>query len=480
MLTIAGRREHGAAGSYAVHNPARPAEVVQEAPAASLAQLDAAVAAARRAQAAWAALPFEERLSAVTRAAETAGVAAIERDLPRLLCREHGKVLADASFEVAAFGTFPAVFADAAREVLQVRRTPEGMSVITQEPVGVVAAILPFNWPLAVLGLKAVPALLAGNALVVKAPPSCPGAALEMVALLAQGLPDGLVAGVNAPGAEFGEALVSHPGIDLVSFTGSVATGRAVMTTAARTLKPVVLELGGNDPAILAPDVAITDGLADRLFDCVFPSSGQVCMAIKRLYAPAARVGELVAALVARGAREIVGDPLADGVTLGPVHTARSRDFVEGLLTEAAGCGARVHRTGTLRDADAHTGGYFVLPAVVEAPARETRIVREEQFAPALPVLPYDDLDDAVAQANDSEYGLSASIWTADEVLATSVAARLEAGSVWINHHGTGAVDPRVPFGGWKQSGIGRELGVEGVLAYTRPRGITRHRLPRG
>jgi acyl-CoA reductase-like NAD-dependent aldehyde dehydrogenase len=240
----------------------------------------------------------------------------------------------------------------------------------------------------------------------------------------------------------------------------------------------VVLELGGNDPAILAPDVAITDSLVDRLFECVFTSSGQVCMAIKRLYAPAGRVPELVEALVERGKRELVGDPLADGVTMGPVHTARSRDYVEGLLAEAADAGARVHRSGNLRDADHDTGGHFVLPAVVEAPPPGTGIVREEQFAPALPVLPYHDLDDAIAQSNDSEYGLSASIWTADEALATSLASRLEAGTVWVNHHGTGAVDPRVPFGGWKQSGIGRELGVDGVLAFTRPRGVTRHALP--
>jgi acyl-CoA reductase-like NAD-dependent aldehyde dehydrogenase len=477
MLTIGGRREQGAVGSYAVHNPARPAEVVLEAPVASLSQLDDAVAAARRAQPAWAALPFEQRLAAVTRAAENAAVTAVQRDLPRLLSREHGKILAEASFEIATFGFIPATFADAARTALEPRRTPEGMSCITAAPVGVVAAILPFNWPVSVLAIKAVPALLAGNAVVVKVPPTCPGAALEMAALLAAALPEGLVSALNAPGAQLGEALVGHASVDMVSFTGGVATGRAVMATAARTLKPVVLELGGNDPAILAPDVEITDALADRLFGCVFASSGQVCMAIKRLYAPAARVRDLVEALTGRGARELVGDPLGDGVTIGPVHSARGRDFVEGLIAEAAGAGACVHRAGRLRDADRLAGGYFVVPAIVEAPPPGSRIVREEQFAPALPVLPYRDLDDAVAQANDSEYGLSASVWTADDTLAMSLASRLEAGTVWVNHHGTGAVDPRVPFGGWKQSGIGRELGVDGVLAFTRPRGVTRHTL---
>jgi acyl-CoA reductase-like NAD-dependent aldehyde dehydrogenase len=451
---------------------------VLDAPAASLAQLDEAVAAARRAQPAWAALPLDERLAALTHAAEAAAAAAVERDLPRLLSREHGKVLAEASFEAATFAFIPATFADAARSAVAPRPTPEGMSCMRAEPAGVVAAILPFNWPIAVLAMKAVPALLAGNALVVKVPPTCPGAVLEMAAILAESLPPGLVSALNAPGPELGEALVGHRGVDMVSFTGGIATGRAVMATAAQTLKPVVLELGGNDPAILCPDVAIGDALADRLFGCTFASSGQVCMAIKRLYVPRARLADVVEALVARGAREVVGDPLAGGVTIGPVHSARSRDFVEGLIDEAQRAGARVHRAGRLRDEDRDAGGHFVVPAIVAAPPRDAGIVRREQFAPALPVLPYDDLDDAIAQANATDYGLSASVWTADDQLATALASRLEAGTVWVNQHGTGAVDPRVPFGGWKQSGIGRELGTDGVLAYTRPRGITRHALP--
>jgi acyl-CoA reductase-like NAD-dependent aldehyde dehydrogenase len=264
----------------------------------------------------------------------------------------------------------------------------------------------------------------------------------------------------------------------MVSFTGGITTGRAVMATAARSLKPVLLELGGNDAAILCPDVEITEALAGRLFESVFLSSGQVCIAVKRIYAPAARVRDVVDALVARGRREVVGDGAAPGVTMGPVHTARSRDFVEGLLAEAQAAGAAVHRTGQLRVEDTDSGGYFVLPAVVEGAPQSAGIVREEQFAPAVPVLPYRDLDDAVAQANDTRFGLSASVWTQDAALAASLASRLEAGTVWMNHHGTGATDPRVPFGGWKHSGIGCELGPEGVAEYTRSRAFTTHALP--
>jgi acyl-CoA reductase-like NAD-dependent aldehyde dehydrogenase len=228
----------------------------------------------------------------------------------------------------------------------------------------------------------------------------------------------------------------------------------------------------------VCPDVELTDPVIDRLFESIFLSSGQICMAVKRLYAPEQKARALIEGLVARGQREVMGDGTAEGVTMGPVHTKRSRDFVEGLLAEAESAGARVHRTGRLRAEDATSGGYFVMPAIVEGASSASSIVREEQFAPAVPVLPYRRLEDAVAHANDTTFGLSASVWTKDADLAASLAARLEAGTVWVNHHGTGATDPRMPFGGWKQSGIGRELGPEGVAEYTRSRSLTRHALP--
>jgi acyl-CoA reductase-like NAD-dependent aldehyde dehydrogenase len=275
---------------------------------------------------------------------------------------------------------------------------------------------------------------------------------------------------LNGPEAGLGEALVAHPGIDMVSFTGGVRTGRAVMAAAAATTKPLVLELGGNDPAILAPDVTVDEALAGRLFDAAFVTSGQVCMAIKRLYVHQDHMGDLVDALVARMATEVVGDGLADGVTMGPVHRAAARDRVERLVADAAARGARVHRPGSVREEDLDSGGYLVSPALVEAPPPDAAIVREEQFAPALPVLAYRDLEDAVVAANDSAYGLCASVWSDDGALAASVARRLEAGTVFVNTHGMSAMDYRAPMGGWKQSGFGLEMGIEGMRAFTRPR----------
>lgn len=480
QLVVDGKRVDGADGTYPIHNPVRPAEVVHEAPAASLAQLDEAVAAARRAAPAWGATPVEERAAALTALAEPLMAAGTDAELVALLVREHGKPLAEAAFEMFSPGGMAGIMPPLAVEALRPER-PEGGAdgpTIYRDPFGVVGVILPFNWPVGVMALKVVPSLLAGNALVVKTPPSCPGTVLEVLALVAEHLPPGVLNTLNAPGVEFGAALTVHDGIDMVSFTGGGSTGRKVMASAATRLKPVLLELGGNDPAIIAPDVEVTDALVDRLWDASMLTSGQVCMAVKRLYVPAERERDFVDALVERASRVVVGDGLADGVSMGPVHTPQAREFAEGLLADAESAGAKVHRPATVRPEDADSGGYLVSPAIVEGAPATSRVVREEQFTPLLPVLAYDDIERAVAAANDTEYGLCASVWSHDDELTGSIARRLEAGTVWINHHSIYASDFRAPFGGWKESGIGRELGADGILSYTHPRAVVRHELP--
>ncbi|MHB8680659.1 MAG: aldehyde dehydrogenase family protein [Acidimicrobiales bacterium] len=471
-LVIDGAVVAGGGGDYAVHNPARPAEVVFEAPAASTGQVDEAVAAARRAQPAWAALPVEERFALVRKAAAAAGAAVGADDLARLLTREHGKVLWEAQFDAGTIGGMADAFAPLAAEALKGRTLAGGQrqTRVVAEPHGVVAAILPFNWPVSVLGNKVWPALLMGNTVVIKAPPTCPGAVLAVAAAIAAELPPGVVNALNGPGAELGQSIVSHPGIDMVSFTGGVPTGRAVMAAAAGALTPVVLELGGNDPAVVAPDVDIDAALADKVFGATFITTGQVCMAIKRVYVPRDKVGDMVEALVERVRSEVVGDGLADGVTMGPLHRRPDQQRVQEMLDEAASKGAKVHQPATLREEAGE--GYFVSPAIVEGAPDDALIVREEQFGPALPVLGYDRIDDAVARANDTSYGLCASVWTGDTDLARDLSARLQAGTIFVNNHGTSAMDHRAPFGGWKHSGFGVELGSEGMLAFTRPKTI--------
>lgn len=474
-LVIDGSVVPGGDGSYPVHNPARPAEVVFEAPAASAAQVDAALAAARRALPGWAGLDPEERIDLVRKASAAAGAVVGRDDLPRLLTREHGKVLWEAQFDAGTIGGMAEAFAPLAVDALAGRTMGGGggrSTRVVPEPHGVVAAILPFNWPVSVLGNKLLPALFMGNTVVVKAPPTCPGAVLAVAAAFAEMLPPGVVNCLNGPGPELGGALVSHPEVDMVSFTGGVPTGRAVMQSASGALTPVVLELGGNDPAIVAPDIEIDDALVEKIVGATFITTGQVCMAIKRLYVPEAKVPAMVEALVARIGREVVGDGLADGVTMGPIHREADKRRVEAMLDDAAARGAQVHRPAELRQEDAGSGGYFVSPAIVEGASEDASIVRDEQFGPALPVLGYRDLDEAVARGNDTEYGLCASVWTGDASLARDLAGRLQAGTVFVNNHGTAAMDHRAPFGGWKHSGFGVELGPEGMLAFTRPKTV--------
>jgi acyl-CoA reductase-like NAD-dependent aldehyde dehydrogenase len=421
---------------------------------------------------------MDDRAALVTAAAQ-AGVAAVEADdLARLLTREHGKVYWEAVFDTSTMAAMATGFAPLVADALRGRSHSVGRTQVEWVPHGVVAAILPFNWPVSVMANKVLPALLTGNTVVVKAPPSCPGTVLLVAAAMAAMLPPGVLNVVNGPEAALGAALVGHPDVDMVSFTGGIPTGQAVMATAAGSTRPVVLELGGNDAAILAPDLEVDAALAGRLIDAAMVTSGQVCLALKRLYVHRDRFAATVDALVDRLSSEVVGDGLADGVTMGPVHLAAARDRVEALIAEAEHGGAKVHRPGRLRPEDAHSGGYLVSPALVEAPDPDARIVSEEQFAPALPVLPYDELDDAVRSANHSSFGLGASIWSNDEDLGARVARRLQAGTVFVNTHGLSAIDMQAPMGGWKQSGFGVELGPEGMQAFARQRVVVSHARP--
>ncbi len=343
-LTIGGRLVSGDDGTYPVCNPVRPAEVVVQAPSASLGQLDQAVAAARQAAPSWEGLGFEARVSCLQAACEQSEERFDMESASSLLTREHGKILVEAIFDMATTAGMLGALAPLMAEALQPR--PAGNATVEQVPHGVVAAILPFNWPAAVMGNKIIPALLAGNTVVVKTPPTCPGAVLELAAAIAAGLPPGVLNTLNGPTPGFGAALVAHPGIDMVTFTGGAAAGRSVLAACAQHLRPAVLELGGNDPAVIAPDLDPTEALADRLLEAAFTTSGQVCMAIKRLYLPAERLAEWRDALADRLSLAVVGDGLEEGVTMGPVHTEAARDRVEALISDAVGGGGVVGPAG--------------------------------------------------------------------------------------------------------------------------------------
>jgi len=481
VLTIGGRPAAGAVGTYPVHNPARPGEIVGHAPTADRAQLDAAVAAARAAAPEWRALDVAERVAAVARAATAAAEDLTNRDVARLYTREHGKVLSEATIEVRTGPVLASLLGEMAEAALAPERLDPASDYprLQREPYGVAALVLPFNWPLALTMTKLTSALVAGNTAVVKVPPTCPLAALALGAAFAAGLPPGVVNVLAGPGSDLAQALVTHPGVDLVSLTGGVGTGRAVMAAAAVRLTPVLLELGGNDAAIIAPDVEVSDELVERLVTATYTTGGQVCMAIKRLYAPAGRVGELADAVLARCEREVVGDGLAAETTLGPLHTAAGRNRVTALVDDAQSRGATVRAAGRIREADADAGGYFMLPTVVTGLSPDSALATEEQFGPVLPIFGYERIEDAVTAANATDFGLTASVWSGDDALADRVAGQLVAGTVSINCHGMAAQDPRLPFGGVGLSGLGRELGVDGIRAFTQPRTFVRHPVPR-
>lgn len=472
-MWIAGRAESGDA-THAVFNPVRPADTASVAPVASRAQVDSALDAARAATTGWAELTVDDRLAAVVAAVEGADDVIDGSALADLLTAENGKVVRESSLDVGSFG----LLLDAASELAPEALAPElledelGWSRISHEPWGVVAALLPFNWPITLAGLKVLPALIAGNAVVAKPPPSCPSSLLTLLAAVAERLPAGVLSTVAGP-EPLGAELVADPRVDLVSFTGGGPVGAAVAAAAGGRLAPTVLELGGNDAAILGPDAVIDQDLAGALVANALLTAGQVCMAIKRVYVHRSALPALVEALVTECSAMVVGDGADEETSLGPVHTAAARDRALAMVAEAEALGAVVHRCGSIRSGDADRGGHLLLPTIVVDPPSHAAVVAQEQFAPIIPVIPYDNPGEAIAAANNTAYGLCGSLWGFPGDEASALAARLECGTVFIDDHGMFSVDLRAPFGGWKSSGYGRELGAAGLVELTRTKTVT-------
>jgi acyl-CoA reductase-like NAD-dependent aldehyde dehydrogenase len=342
---------------------------------------------------------------------------------------------------------------------------PPFATTIVHVPVGVVTIIFPFNWPLAILGASLPYALMSGNTVVVKPPPTTPMSVVRTLRHLALALPPGVLNVVTGADAVVGPVVVGDPRVKHVLFTGSVGAGRQIMQAAAENLTRVTLELGGNDPAVVLHDAAFDEAEIERLAAATFMTTGQVCMAIKRLYVPRGRFDEVVAGLESVLARTVVGSGLDPSVTMGPLHSERQRDFVVELVSEARTAGAEVREAGTFAcDPDS---GHYLLPSLVLDPGHDLRVVAEEQFGPTLPVIPYDDEAEAIALANETWSGLCSSVWSTDEEHALGVARQLRTGVTFFNNHNATAVDERAPFGGFNQSGIGREMGREGLLEFT-------------
>lgn len=452
-MTIGGQAVSGT-DSFAVLNPAT-GDITARAPECTREELDRAMAAGLQAQDGWQADP------AARRAGLAALADAIEADiagLALLITVEQGKPLHESRSEVAdAIGDLR-YFAGVQLEPARVGGRHPAVSVI-RRPVGPVAAITPWNFPLGTVIAKVAPGLAAGCTMIVKPSPHTPLAALRLGELARGILPAGVL-NVISGSNEVGAWMTSHPVPRMVSFTGSIATGKRIAAAAAPDLKRVTLELGGNDPAIVLDDVSVAD-VAGAVFDNAFSNCGQVCVAVKRVFVPEHMHADFVEALAERARAAKVGDGQNEDTEVGPLCNQMQFDRVSELVSDAVRAGAKVAAGGR----PAGGPGYFFEPTVLSGIGDETRIVAEEQFGPAIPVLPYRDVADAVRRANGTHFGLGASVWTSDPERGAALAPSIESGTVWVNTHQSAV--PGQPFGGLKWSGIGVEGGTWGLEAFT-------------
>jgi acyl-CoA reductase-like NAD-dependent aldehyde dehydrogenase len=427
--------------------------------------VDAAVARVRAAQPAWAARPDAERIELLLRAADAVEAAA--EPLAELLSREQGKPLdgPNARFEVGACAAWLRATAATELPVETVVDDGETRAELHYRPVGVVGAIGPWNWPMMITVWQVAPALRMGNTVVVKPSEYTPLSVLALVHVLNGVLPADVLT-VVAGGREVGARLSAHPDVDKLMFTGSTATGQAIIRSSADTVKRLTLELGGNDAGIVLPDVD-PQAIAEGLFWGAFINTGQTCAALKRLYVHTDVYDEVCAALVEVARAMPMGRGLDEGTVLGPLQNRAQYEVVARLVDAARDSGARILLGG---DPDPDAPGHFYPTTLVADVDDDNPLVAEEQFGPALPIVRYDDVEEAIAMANRLDVGLGASVWGRDRDAARAVAARLQAGTVWINSHG--GVHPMIPFGGVKQSGYGLEFGVEGLKAVAVPQVI--------
>ncbi|TQM66970.1 gamma-glutamyl-gamma-aminobutyraldehyde dehydrogenase [Actinomadura hallensis] len=443
----------------------RDGRVIAEVAAAGPADVDDAVAAARRAfdEGPWPRLAPAERKAALLRLADL-----VERDretLALLVSLEMGKPIGEADgIELRALIGCLRWYAEAADKLIDEspRTGPGSLALVTREPVGVVGAVVPWNFPLTMAAWKVAPALAAGCTVVLKPAEESPLSALHLAALAAEAeLPDGVFNVVNGRGEVTGRALGEHPGVDVVAFTGSTEVGRRFLRYAADSnLKRVWLELGGKSPNIILPDAPDLDAAADTAAWGIFFNAGEMCTAPSRLLVHRSVAGRVLDRIVARAESLRVGDPLDPATEMGPLVSAAQRDRVLSYVEAGTAEGARLVAGGTPIDGD----GHYMRPTVFDGVRPAMRIAREEIFGPVLSVLEFDDVEEAVRLANDTDYGLAAAVWTSDLSAAHRVSRALRAGTVWVNCYEEG--DMSVPFGGFKQSGNGRDKSLHALDKY--------------
>jgi acyl-CoA reductase-like NAD-dependent aldehyde dehydrogenase len=450
-----------------VVNPATE-DVVGSVPSASSADVELAVETARRALPEWSATDVEKRAEILARAAEL--IEQHAKQLAPLLTSEQGKPVAEAIGEVTHLAHGVRYYAEAATKVRGAyQELPSAFGPaygqVIRRPIGVCAAITPYNFPLTLLGTKVAPALAGGNTVVAKPAATTPLATLEVARLFAEaGVPAGVLNVVTGRGGEIGDALVGHPDVRRIAFTGSTEVGRHVMSVAGPQLKRITLELGGSDPVIICEDADV-DAAVKAVIIGRYWNAGQACLGCKRVFVHDAVFDDFVGQLVARVERYEPGDGTVKAekprLRMGPIHTRAGRDELVEQIEDGVAKGGTVLTGG---GTGGHDRGWFLEPAVIAEPGADSRLVTEEVFGPVLPVFRYRDFDDAIARANDTPFGLGSSIWTHDVRKIHRAAQQIESGMTWVNqiHYGY----DELPFGGVKASGFGKEHGLEALDSY--------------
>jgi acyl-CoA reductase-like NAD-dependent aldehyde dehydrogenase len=438
-----------------VINPAKFSEVVGRVPACSEAELDRTLDQAQSTLRTWSRTTPDDRASHLCAAARD--LRGAQPELAKLFVRENGKPLREAEIDIRrSIELMEVVAAD-----LPAWSRPD--LIDPQQPVwarrrarGVTAVISPWNSPVLLSFKRFVPAIASGNTAVVKPASYCPLAISECVRIINGHLPTGVLSVVTGSGAVIGEKLATDERVRTIAFTGSTETGRRIMQLASGTVKKVFMELGGNDPAIVLRDAALTDEAIGRMTHAILRASGQVCIAIKRIYVHESRLDELVEKLAQSFDRVVVGDGLAPETTMGPLNNKSQFDFVNGLIEKSKRTGLNVMTKGRRLSPATWNEGFFILPSIVLGANESDELVRCEQFGPVIPIMTFNDDEEAIVRANNTPYGLRASVWTEDRAYAEAMADRIEAGAVFLNNHGIFR-DLHIEFPGIKQSGFSRE-----------------------
>ena len=470
-MMVAGEwRDSSGGKEKQIRNPAT-GEVVDTVVEATESDIAAAIDAAEEAFRDWAATPPPRRAEIVDRGARL--IKEREKDLARLLTREQGKPLREAMLEIRRFVHTLDHYTGMAKSIrggYVPLLNERSYGMIIKKPIGIVGSIVPWNFPVALMGNKIGPALIAGDTIVVKPAGTTPLTPTACVGVLNEaGLPPGVLNIVPGPGGVVGEALLKDPRVRKIGFTGATDTGRHVMEVAAETVKRVTLELGGSDPMIVCDDAnidaAVSAASVGRFFNC-----GQACLAIKRLYLFDEIYDEFVEKLVAKVGKLRIGNGLEQGVLVGPLHTVAQREEVEEQVRDAVEGGATVLAGGKRPDGDGLDKGHFYMPTLLADVDEQSKVVQEEVFGPALPIMRVSEMEEAIERANSSIFGLGSSVWTRDIDRANEAAERLEAGYTWVNS--PQIIFDELPFGGAKQSGLGKEHGSEALDYYMETKSV--------